>query len=197
MPYRWASSKISEELAAHIYNVKSWTTFSLKTEAAVCFEISVSKNRNGLLCQETVIFTSTSFKTSIFALLYSVFYLFSVFIINLCIPSSPSLFHLLFKFCATYFSLRTFAFLLKTPLISFSFLLLFLSEILSFQVFYFISLHSFVYFCILSSKTFTALLNTSECKTYRSVSRSAGSRWLYFGKDFTYNCSLGHFVRTT
>jgi hypothetical protein len=91
-----------------------------------------------------------------------------------------------FLFCALYFSLRTFAFLLVYPLylvfvfIAFSFRNSSLSGIL----FYF-----FTFFCVLlflSSKTFTALLNTSECKTYRSISRSAGSRRLYFRKNFTY-----------
>jgi hypothetical protein len=160
----------------------------LKTKATVFFETSVLKNRHGHVCQETVIFTSTSGKTSIFALFYSVLYFVSVFINNLCILSQPSLFLTFFLvlcllFLTTYFCV----FIGVSSLLRFRFYYFFLSEILSFQVFYFIFLSSFVYLCIFSSKTFTALPNTSECKTCKSISRIAGSRRLYFQKDFTCN----------
>jgi hypothetical protein len=44
-----------------------------------------------------------------------------------------------------------------------------------------------VYFFSLPSKTFTALLNTPEFKTYRPVSRGAESGRLYLRKDFSYS----------
>jgi hypothetical protein len=44
-----------------------------------------------------------------------------------------------------------------------------------------------VYFFILSVKTFTALLNTPEFKTYGPISGSAESGRLYFRKDFSYS----------
>ena len=82
MPYRWSSSKVSEELAAHMYSIKSWITFSLKTKKTIFFEKLVPNNRHGLVCQKTVIFTSTAVKTSIFALFNSVVYFVSVLLSN-------------------------------------------------------------------------------------------------------------------
>jgi hypothetical protein len=107
MPYRWASSKVSEDLAARMCSVKSWITFSLKTNTTVFFEKSVPNNRHGLVCQENVIFTSIAVKTSIFALFYSVVYFFSVFIIKLYIPSFifPSFFNFV-TFISHYAVLR-------------------------------------------------------------------------------------------
>jgi hypothetical protein len=135
MPNQWASSKVSEELAAHMYSVKSWITFSLKTKTRVFFEKSVPNNRHCLVCQETVIFTSTAVKTSIFALFYSVVYFVSVFIIiKLCIPSFLSFFRF-FILCPLFLTTHFCVFIGISPLFSFRFYCLFFPKFFPFRYF--------------------------------------------------------------